>query len=458
MKIPTALCASLLLLASCDAAWSQTRPKVAVASSPADVLLPTSELHTWVPSASPPSLTCPAGATQERQTTATGWETWCARGGVKHGPLRSFDRAGRRETRSTYEDGKLHGPASAIQLRPRIALAQAHRDGAGTLELGGADELIRAAADAATWLPSASPPRLACPEGTSQHDETRADGWTAECRRADGSAHGPRRVQWQRGEERRTTMENGRESGATIVLHDGRTVTETVYDRGTQLRQITWTSGALATLEASRGQRRALLRFHPNGAPAQLSWFKGDLRDGEWQLWHENGQRAELIEYERGEERSGARRWDDQGHLVEIRKLQGGNGTIETINPGRGDEKTVCELKGGKRHGTCRTTTKSGQLTAEIHYVDGENRSSKIWRESGELWTEWSTDPQTGRSGQTNYGMNGRIEQVSECAQSSCRTVQYDDKGNPKPASPPTAQGQPATTADDVLRSIADLL
>lgn len=457
MKIPfPSLAALLLLTTSCGTAWSQTSRAQAVAASPAaDALAPTSPLHHWLPSATPPDLDCPAGAAQQRRTTETGWETWCERGGVKDGPARSFDRAARRESRSTYRDGKLHGPASEIQLRPTLSLAQSQHTSRSELRITDLGELTRASADLATWLPSASPPALACPPGTAQHDEEDADGWTAECRRPDGSVHGPRRVQSRGGTETRTFFENGHPTETRLDLDDGRIVTETTWEKGAQVRKLEWNRRVLALLEGTRGKERVLLRFHPNGTPAQLSRFEGDVRHGEQRSWHDNGQLAEQVDYQAGKERPGGKRFDEQGRLIEIRKLTDGTGTIESIQPGRNDEKTVCEWKGGKRHGTCRTTTKEGAVTYEGGFADGVATGSKTWWENGALRTDWKVDPRTGESKQTNYGSNGKVEQVSVCHRSMCETTRYDDNGNPVPLQP---QSRGATSKDEILRSIEDFL
>lgn len=468
MKPTPTLLASLLLATACGPALSQPAPQnaaqprpkvaaVAAAASLTDTLAPTSELHRWVPSASPPDLDCPKGAVQERRTTDTGWETWCARGKVKHGPARVFDRAARREARSTYEDGKLHGAASEIQLRPGLSVGQNLTGyGQSHVQLTNLEELTRASADLATWLPSATPPRLACPESTTQHDEVRSDGWNAECRRLDGSAHGPSRAQTRDGRETRSVFENGRAAGTTISISDGRTVTESAYEKGVQVRRLSWSGGVLATLEVARGVNRALLRFHPSGIAAQLSRFKGDARHGEWQSWHENGKLAEQVVHESGKERPGAQKWDDQGRLIETRRLEAGTGTVESIQPGRDDEKTVCEWKAGKLHGHCRTTTKSGQLVDDTTYSDGVALARKTWYAGGQRWTEWNSDVKTGYAKQTNYNPNGRVEQVSECAASVCKTVRYDENGNA--TNPQSPAGTTNATTEGALRSLQDML
>jgi len=462
MKPTSTLLGSLLLVTACGPAWSQNaaQPRgktvaVAAAASLTDTLAPTSELHRWMPSASPPELDCPKGAAQERRTTDTGWETWCARGKVKHGPARVFDRAARREARSTYEDGKLHGPASEIRLRPGLSLTQAVQGyGSSHVQLANLEELTRASAELAGWLPSATPPRLACPESTAQHDEVNAEGWKAECRRLDGSAHGPARTQSRAGQETRSVHENGRAAGATISISDGRTVIESTYEKGAQVRRLEWSGSVLLTLEVTRGESRALLRFHPTRIAAGLSRFKGDVRHGEWQSWHENGKLAEQAVYEAGKERPGAQRWDDQGRLIETRRLVEGTGTVEAIHPGRGDEKTVCERKAGKLQGSCRTTKKNGQLVDDTTYAGGVALARKTWYEGGGLRTEWKSDVQTGWSKQTNYHPEGRVEQTSECLVSVCKTVVYDDKGN---ATSPQSPDRTTLPTEGALRSLQDM-
>lgn len=427
MKIPLAsLGAFVLLTTACGAAYSQAPPvaqqKVAAAAPPLmDKLAPRSELHQFRPSASPPDLACPKGATQEKRTSDNGWDTWCAKGAVKHGPARSFDRAARRETRTTYEEGKLHGEASEIVLRPRLSTGQAI----------GLAELVLVTAELATWLPSATPPKLDCPDSTAQHDTTQRDGWKAECQRADGSAHGPVR-ELHVGREERGYFENGQRSPATLAIDDGRTVTETTYDKGAAVRRLEWTGGALATLEVERSGEKTLLRFHTNGVVAQLSRFKGGVRQGEWQSWHENGELAEQVEYDSaGNERSGARRWGEYGELLETRRVVDAKaGTTESVRSFGDGSQAVCQYKEGKLHGACRTTNKAGQIIDETAYADGQATWRKTYFPDGRVETDWTTDAATQRSKQTNYTVDGRITQISDCTGSACRLITYDDKGN----------------------------
>ncbi len=470
MKPSLTALASLLFATACGPAWSQSAApatprapavasaaKTATTASLTDTLKQTSELHKWVPSATAPDLACPKGTVQERRTTDGGWETWCARGSVKHGPARAFDRAQRRETRTTWADGKLHGPASEIRLRPALSVIQSDLGyGMSTLRLTGLDELTQAAADLAGWLPAATPPKLACPESTTQHDEVSPGQWEAECRRIDGSAHGPRRSQ-HAGRETREILENGVRSGTSITIDARPVVTESTYEKGTLVKRLEWSDSLLATLEVARGGARALLRFHANGSPAQLTRFEGGVRHGEQRSWHPNGQLAEKAVYAAGKERSGAQTWDDQGRLVETRMFEDGTGTVENLRSGGEGTKTVCQYKAGKLHGTCRTTNKAGQLTDEMVYVDGGLQSRKQWWDDGAPRQTMTSDPKTGDYKVTAYAPGGRVEEVTEVQAGVSRKTTYDAKGAPIPPAPQSPQARTITT-EEALRSLQTML
>lgn len=463
MRVSITVTVGLLLLTSCSPAFSQPKtqvvaggaassgPSVAARASLKDLTNPKNEFKDWVPSASPPPLDCPKGAAQERRTTEGGWETWCARGGVKHGPARSFERAARRELRQTFTEGALSGWSSEITLRPTLSVSGSPGDALRGVQ--NIEELTKASAELVDWTPTAAPPKLSCPEGTSQGNEVFADHWLAECRRPDGSVHGPSRMQLRDGDEHRTVYVNGVLVGQRLTINDGRTVRDVLHEKGAPVRAIERGASSILTLELTRGDARVFVRFYPVGGAAQLSRFKRGARHGEWRWWHENGQLSETRTYQNGEELPGGQRFDMKGTMTEVRKLKEGTGTIEQVNPGRSFEKTVCEMKAGKNHGHCRTTATNGQILDDTTYVEGVPLARKSWWESGQLRTDWVNDPKTGDSKQTNYGMSGRVEQVSECHGDICKTTVFDDKGNPTPI---TGRGTPTT--DDFMREVEDML
>jgi antitoxin component YwqK of YwqJK toxin-antitoxin module len=466
MKPSITISMGLLLLTSCGVARSQPRtqavagpatPSAVAQTSWRDLANPTDDFASWVPSMSPPALDCPKGTTQERRTLDAGWETWCARGSVKHGPARTFEKAARRESRRMFADGALSGWSTEITIRPTVTLS-----GPGSFlstdTFRGAqsvDELARISTELTEWLPSAAPPALPCPEGTSQINKVAKDQWTAECQRPDGSAHGPSRTQLRYGAEHRRVFANGAQVGPTLIIDDGRTVRDTLHEKGVMTRRVERSGAALTTFEVFRGERQLLVRFHPSGAVAQLSRFSKGARSGEWLSWHDSGALSERRTYQNGEELPGGERFDAKGTVIEVRRVKQGTGTVEQVEPGRGFEKTICEMKGGKQHGRCRTTTKGGQLVDDSTYVEGVPVARKTWWEGGGLRTDWVSDPRTGGGKQTSYTMQGRVEQVTEChGASTCTTTTFDDKGNPMPA----AGGQSAQIRDEVMRALSDLL
>lgn len=471
MKSSITTAIGLLLLTSCGVARSQPKTQVvagpagkplAVAggarSSPKDLAKPTDDFLHWSPSTSLPELDCPKGTTQEKRTSESGWETWCARGAVKHGPARAFDKAARRESRQIFADGALSGWSTEITIRPTISLEGNQVNSAEMLRgAQSVEELTTISAELKDWAPNASPPALNCPAGTSQAKESSEDMWTVECRRPDGSAHGPSRTQHRHGIEQRRLFLNGAQLGPTLTINDGRTVRDTLYQKGVMTRRLERTMTTLLTLEVFRGDKHFMVRFYPSGAVAQLSRFSKGVRAGEWRSWNESGALTERTTYQNGDEQPGSERRDEKGNVIEVRKLVKGTGTIERVAPGRDFEKEICEMKAGKRHGHCRTTTKGGQLLDDMTYVDGVAVERKIWWESGGLRSEWAFDVKTGDSKQTGYNPQGRVEQTSECSRSNlCTMTEYDEKGNPKP--PAGTQGSSSAVNDEVMRALDELL
>jgi antitoxin component YwqK of YwqJK toxin-antitoxin module len=465
MRSSITISIGLLLLTSCGVARSQpktqavagpAKPSAAAQTSFRDLAKPTDDFASWVPTLSPPTLDCPKGTTPEKRTSEAGWEAWCARGAVKHGPARTFEKAARRESRKVFTDGALSGWSAEITIRPTVTITGPGNIWSSDIFRGAqsVDELARISTELSEWLPSAAPPALPCPEGTSQVNKVTEDLWTAECQRPDGSAHGPSRRQLRYGAEHRSVFANGAQVGPTLIIDDGRTVRETLYEKGVMTRRLERSGGALTTLELFRGERQMLVRFYASGAVAQLSRFSKGARSGEWLSWHENGALSERRTYQNGEELPGGSRFDPKGNVTEVRRVKQGTGTVEQVNPGRNFEKTICEMKGGKEHGHCRTTMKGGQLVDDITYVEGVAIARKTWWEGGGLRTDWVNDLKTGDSKQTNYTMQGRVEQVMECNGSTCKTTTFDDKGNPIPA----AGGQDAKISDEVMRALSELL
>jgi antitoxin component YwqK of YwqJK toxin-antitoxin module len=242
--------------------------------------------------------------------------------------------------------------------------------------------------------------------------------------------------------------------GPELIIDDGRTVRDTLYEKGVMTRRLERSGATLTTLEVFRGEKQILVRFYPSGAAAQLSRFSKGARSGEWLSWHESGELSERRTYQNGEELPGGSRFDAKGNMTEVRRVKQGTGTVEQVSPGRDFEKTICEMKGGKQHGRCRTTTKGGQLVDDTTYVEGVAIARKTWWEGGGLRTDWVNDPQAGDSKQTNYTMQGRVEQVMECNGAICKTTAFDDKGNPIPAT----GGQNAKISDEVMRALNELL
>ncbi len=56
-----------------------------------------------------PRLDCPEGTQQQSATTESGEEYWCARGGVMHGPFKSFHLNGERSASGTWVDNDRSG-------------------------------------------------------------------------------------------------------------------------------------------------------------------------------------------------------------------------------------------------------------------------------------------------------------------------------------------------------------
>ena len=83
-------------------------------------------------------------------------------------------------------------------------------------------------------------------------------------------------------------------------------IVQSFDDDGTLLAQTTWRLGRKA------GRHVA---FWPGGAPRVEAFYAGDMIEGAYRSWHQNGQLAELKNYVEGREAGSQRAWTAQGEL-----------------------------------------------------------------------------------------------------------------------------------------------
>lgn len=445
---------AIFLVISCSSVWSQ--PNQMIASDGADELLrPRLQLYDWRVPTSPPELQCPKGASQQKKFVGKSWHTWCARGEKNHGPSHSFNLNSREHVVTEYYEGARHGWSIRVHVRPALELQNRSRNG-NHWRFGELDRLRELTDELKTWLPSSTARPIRCPEGASSHIEWLSNEvFVVECQRPDGSRHGlHKQVQLSYGRETREVYENGVAVGPKMVIDDQRASEETLYDRGRFIRRLSWSKVGLQTLETRRRDKRAMVRFHKGGVPASLVRFKGDKRHGEALAWHENGQRAQRVEYRAGEVQGTIKKWDKKGNLIEIRRMVAGTGEVERINPGRSNEKTLCVYRQGQKV-SCKTTDANGGLLEEDYFVNGQlSRARSWWRAGGTLRTDYvrsADNPE--HTVQKNYESSGQLSQIGECYGSRCTTTRYDREGKAEIVHP---RGMPERK--ELQRLLGDML
>ena len=460
MKATAPVTIALFLTTACSTAWSQTK---LIAGGPSDAelkraLTPQLSLSSWRLPRDIPRLACPAGSAQtsKRQRgepAPASWQTHCVKGNKRHGPYQRFDRSTRTHVSGEYRDGVEHGWQIKVRTQPSIALEQKYVN-RSAWTVGDLEKLPDQFRTLSDWWPSSKAPRLACPTGTTQQQKQYSPYLIdVFCQFPDETQHGPHvRLNLRSGVERYSQYALGEATRTVLVLDDQRSSEELLYKKGKPVRRLVWSRRGLQTFEAMRGAERVFVRWDKEGRAASLVRFRNDRRHGESLWWHANGQLARRVAYREGLEQPGGKKWNDKGVLIETRQMNRGTGQIIRVQPGRGNEKTVCEYVADQKT-SCRTNTGKGQLVDDQVYQDGHLIHRKTFWDAGPLRTEYVQDLATGRSEQKNYGHQGQVEQVSRCVHSQCETVRYDRQGK---ATIVHSSGPPRDVK--VLERIADML
>jgi len=251
---------------------------------------------------------CPVGAARvsgppaaelfDPSAPINGRATWCEQYDAlgrttRVGPYTDTYVDGSPRTRARFEDGALDGP---VLIR--------HRDGSDWLRtsfvagrIDGPYVILRP--DGSVWLRAAY--RAGRPEGThTLHDR---DGTVAaETRYVDGVEQGTARAWWPNG-----------------VLRSELEIVDGVWSG----RAATWyPSGQLA----SEGTYAPCPEEH--GA-ATCEWL-GAARHGQWQTWHENGERASSGHWRFGERVGTSVQWSESGDPLVIR-IHHGEEAVQSV-------------------------------------------------------------------------------------------------------------------------------